>query len=59
MLSFADDRFVTPWITLWDGEGGFVEEMTVTFVYSGNDIRRIRWEPKSTSCARPGSAVRP
>lgn len=49
MFSFADDRFATPWITLWDGEGAFAEELTITFVYSGNDVRRIRWESKSAS----------
>lgn len=46
MLSFADDRFSTPWILLWDGKGYAVEDIKVKIVFSGNDIESIDVEQR-------------
>ena len=42
-FSFSDQRFATPWITVSDGTGKFLDSLEFKFVYRGNDIVSFSW----------------
>eukprot|EP00462_Mataza_sp_D1_P000770 CAMPEP_0175088740 /NCGR_PEP_ID=MMETSP0086_2-20121207/410_1 /TAXON_ID=136419 /ORGANISM="Unknown Unknown, Strain D1" /LENGTH=144 /DNA_ID=CAMNT_0016361195 /DNA_START=115 /DNA_END=549 /DNA_ORIENTATION=- len=43
-FSFAKDRFLIPWITVTDGKGHYLNFVSFTFVYSGDYIRKVKWD---------------
>ena len=44
MLSFDHDKFITPYFSVIDTKGVFLESMDFTFVYLGDDIVDMKWE---------------
>lgn len=53
--SFADDQFLTSWITLTDGRGHYLNFIKIIFLYSGNIVTGIRWEPQYHAQFHDGS----
>ncbi len=43
-FSAADGQYITPWITVSDGFGTYLQFVEFTFVYSGNDIIEMKWK---------------
>jgi len=42
-FSIADDRFLTPWLTVMDGTGNYLNVIEFTFIYSGNYLKQVKW----------------
>jgi len=43
MFSFDHEKFITPFITISNGQGTFLEFLEFTFVFSGDDIVELKW----------------
>jgi len=43
MFSFDRERFMTPFLTISDGAGTYLEYLEFTFIYSGDDILDFKW----------------
>ena len=48
-FSFSDSRFVIPWITVSDGTGHYLHIVEFTFIFSGNDIVKVK---TATQCEK-------
>lgn len=46
MFSYANNRFVTPWITVFDISGNQLDVLDITFSYMGNDIVDMKYDTK-------------
>jgi len=44
-FSFADNNFITPWMTVWDGEQRrLLNSIEFIFIYSGNEIKEVKYD---------------
>ena len=42
-FGFDNSRFITPWITVADGQGTYLHRIEFTLTYSENDITDVKW----------------
>lgn len=49
-FSVDGGRFITPWITVADGHGTYLQFIEFIFTYSGDEIIEMKWK---TDCMTP------
>lgn len=43
-FSVAGGRFITPWITISDGAGTYLQFIEFTFIYAGEELVEMKWK---------------
>lgn len=45
-FAYANNRFITPWIKVFDPQGNQLDVLEITFSYMGNDIIDMKYKTK-------------
>ena len=49
-FSFSDDKFLTSWITVNDGEGTILSSIDITFIHTNTHVEQIKWKADCMYC---------